>query len=118
MMQSGNPVEYKSLYGGESNRIWVDYQDIPQYMKEAMVAIEDKRFWEHNGVDWWRTLGAATNLLSSGGSFGGSTITQQLIKNLTGENDVSISRKLKKEYSSRKSGKKVYRKFGMLPQRC
>ena len=83
--ESGNPVEYKSLYGGESNRIWVDYQDIPQYMKDAMVAIEDKRFWEHNGVDWWRTLGAASNLLSSGGSFGGSTITQQLIKNLTGD---------------------------------
>ena len=85
--ESGNPVEYKSLYGGESNRIWVDYQDIPQYMKDAMVAIEDKRFWEHNGVDWWRTLGAASNLLSSGGSFGGSTITQQLIKNLTGESE-------------------------------
>lgn len=104
--ESGNPVEYKSLYGGESNRIWVDYQDIPQYMKEAMVAIEDKRFWEHNGVDWWRTLGAATNLLSSGGSFGGSTITQQLIKNLTGENDVSISRKLKEIFRAENLEKK------------
>ncbi len=104
--ESGNPVEYKSLYGGESNRIWVDYQDIPQYMKDAMVAIEDKRFWEHNGVDWWRTLGAATNLLSSGGSFGGSTITQQLIKNLTGESDVSISRKLKEIFRAENLEKK------------
>ena len=104
--ESGNPVEYKSLYGGESNRIWVDYQDIPQYMKDAMVAIEDKRFWEHNGVDWWRTLGAASNLLSSGGSYGGSTITQQLIKNLTGENDVSISRKLKEIFRAENLEKK------------
>lgn len=104
--ESGNPVEYKSLYGGESNRIWVDYQDIPQYMKDAMVAIEDKRFWEHNGVDWWRTLGAASNLLSSGGSFGGSTITQQLIKNLTGESDVSISRKLKEIFRAENLEKK------------
>lgn len=104
--ESGNPVEYKSLYGGESNRIWVDYQDIPQYMKDAMVSIEDKRFWDHNGVDWWRTLGAATNLLSSGGSYGGSTITQQLIKNLTGESDVSISRKLKEIFRAENLEKK------------
>lgn len=93
--EQGDQQEYKRLYGGESNRVWVDYQDIPQHMKNAMVAIEDKRFWEHGGVDWWRTIGAAGNLLSKGDSYGGSTITQQLIKNLTGENDVSITRKLK-----------------------
>ncbi len=104
--ESGTPVEYKTLYGGESNRIWVNYQDIPQYMKDAMVAIEDKRFWDHNGVDWWRTMGAAGNLLSSGGSYGGSTITQQLIKNLTGENDVSISRKLKEIFRAENLEKK------------
>ena len=59
-----------------------------------MIAIEDRRFEEHNGVDWWRTIGATTTLFTKGGSYGGSTITQQLVKNLTGDNDVSITRKV------------------------
>ena len=59
--EAGKPVEYKRLYGGESNRIWVDYKDIPQNMMDAMVSIEDNRFWAHSGVDWWRTIGAAGN---------------------------------------------------------
>ena len=94
---SSKPVQYKSLYGGE-NRIWVDYDKIPKAMRNAIVAIEDKRFWEHNGVDWKRTVGAAANLFGVGGKnsiYGGSTITQQLIKNLTGENEDSITRKVK-----------------------
>ena len=92
---SGNPVQYQSLYSGE-NRVWVNYSDIPQAMKDAIIAIEDKRFEDHNGVDWIRTIGAVYNLVThSKGSYGGSTITQQLIKNLTGENDVSLSRKVK-----------------------
>lgn len=90
---SANPVQYQSLYSTE-NRVWVDYDKIPQYMKDAIVAIEDKRFWEHNGVDWRRTLGAVTELFSKGGSYGGSTITQQLIKNVTGDKDVSLTRKV------------------------
>ncbi len=81
-------MKYQSLYSTE-NRVWVDYDKIPKNMKNAIIAIEDKRFMEHNGVDWWRTLGAAASLfhIGSGQSgYGGSTITQQLIKNLTGEN--------------------------------
>lgn len=90
-----NPVEQLSLKSGPE-RVWVDYDKIPDSMKKAMVAIEDKRFWKHNGVDWWRTAGAVLNLLSPGGkSYGGSSITQQLIKNLTQEDDVSITRKVK-----------------------
>lgn len=92
---SENPVQYQSLYSGE-NRVWVNYSDIPQAMKDAMIAIEDKRFEDHNGVDWIRTLGAVYNMVThTKDSYGGSTITQQLIKNLTGENDVSLSRKVK-----------------------
>lgn len=53
--------EYQKLYDTE-NRIWVDNQDIPQAMKDAVVAIEDKRFFDHNGVDWGRTLSAVANL--------------------------------------------------------
>ena len=73
----------------------VNYEQIPENMKKAMIAIEDKRFEEHDGVDWIRTFGAVTNLFTKGGSYGGSTITQQLIKNLTGDNDVSLTRKVK-----------------------
>ena len=89
-----NPVELQSLYSGE-NRVWVDFKDIPQNMKDAIVAIEDKRFYEHEGVDWIRTFGAVTSLITGQDSYGGSTITQQLIKNITGDNEVSLTRKVK-----------------------
>lgn len=91
---SEHPVQYQSLYSSE-NRVWVDYDKIPKAMKDAIVAIEDKRFWDHNGVDWRRTLGAVTTLFTKGSSYGGSTITQQLIKNVTGDKDVSLTRKAK-----------------------
>ena len=55
-------VEYQKLYGTE-NRIWVDLQDMPKHMGEAVIAIEDKRFYDHNGVDWVRTGGAVLSLL-------------------------------------------------------
>lgn len=93
--ENGKVKKSQTLYGGDNNRIWVDYEKIPQTMKDAMIAIEDKRFYEHEGVDWTRTLGAVAALTTDGGSFGGSTITQQLIKNLTGDNEVSINRKVK-----------------------
>ena len=64
-------------------------------MKEAMISIEDKRFYEHHGVDWKRTLGAVYGMATGNDTAGGSTITQQLIKNLTGENQVSVMRKVK-----------------------
>lgn len=90
----GNAKEYMQLYTSE-NRVTVDFDDIPDYMKDALVAIEDKRFYEHSGVDWYRTAGAILSLSTGGDQFGGSTLTQQLIKNITGANDVSITRKLK-----------------------
>lgn len=88
------PVQKLSLHSGEQ-RMWVDYAKIPKAMKNAMVSIEDKRFWEHNGVDWKRTAGAMLNLVGGAESYGGSTITQQLIKNLTQEDEVSLTRKVK-----------------------
>lgn len=86
--------EYQALYDTE-NRVWVDFKDIPQHMKDAMVAIEDKRFYDHSGVDWQRTAGALLSLSSGSSSYGGSTITQQLIKNITDDNEVSLNRKLR-----------------------
>ena len=92
--KTGDFQEYQALYDTE-NRVWVDYKDIPQAMKDAIVAIEDKRFREHNGVDWQRTAGALLSLSSGSNSYGGSTITQQLIKNLTDDNKVSLNRKVR-----------------------
>ena len=92
--KTGEFTERQKLYDVE-NRIWVDYADIPQYMKDAQVTIEDKRFFDHQGVDWTRTLSAVGALVTGGDSYGGSTITQQLIKNLTDDNEVSINRKLR-----------------------
>ena len=92
--ETGDFKEYQTLYSTE-NRIWVDNQNIPQAMKDAVVAIEDKRFYEHDGVDWARTLSAVVNLATGEDTYGGSTITQQLIKNITDDNEVSINRKLR-----------------------
>ena len=86
--------EHEKLYATEI-RTRVDFTEIPQIMKDAMVAIEDKRFYEHDGVDWKGTGRAIVQLATGTGNSGGSTITQQLIKNLTGENQVSIMRKIK-----------------------
>ena len=92
--KTGEFTERQKLYDVE-NRIWVDFDDIPEYMKEAQITIEDKRFFDHKGVDWTRTLSAVGALVTGTDSYGGSTITQQLIKNLTDDNEVSINRKLR-----------------------
>lgn len=82
------------------DREWVNYDNIPWYMEKALVAIEDKRFYEHKGVDWYRTSGAFVQLFSDNDSYGGSTITQQLIKNLTGKKEVTVQRKLGEIFSA------------------
>lgn len=91
--KTGAYEEIRQLLSLE-NRIWVNYDEIPTDMINAAVAIEDKRFWEHDGVDWMRTLAASANMFIGGSTYGGSTLTQQLIKNLTGERDVTVRRKL------------------------
>ena len=82
-------VELARLHG-EQNRVWITIDEIPANMQNAYIALEDKRFPDHDGVDWIRTL---KSVLTFGKSGGGSTLTQQLIKNLTGENGKTISRK-------------------------
>ncbi len=94
-------VEYQELYSTE-NRVWVKYQDIPKHMIDAQIAIEDKRFEEHNGVDWYRTAGAIISLATGQEQYGGSTITQQLIKNVTNDNEVSITRKIREIFRALK----------------
>lgn len=92
---TGKYEEHQRLQG--VNRVWVDYADIPANLVNAVIAIEDERFNEHYGVDWKRTVLAVVNLVIQYNQteFGGSTITQQLVKNLTGDDDHSISRKVR-----------------------
>lgn len=105
---NGNYTEYQRLHG-VFNRIWVpydaqkakekdeSYQGIPQNLVNALVAIEDKRFFEHQGVDWKRTFSAFANMFLHfyDSNQGGSTITQQLVKNLTGDTSQRPSRKIR-----------------------
>ena len=101
-------TEYQRLHG-EYNRIWVyydpqlakstdeSYEGIPQNLVNAFVAIEDKRFYSHFGVDWKRTVAAFANMFLHfySSNQGGSTITQQLVKNLTNDNEQRASRKIR-----------------------
>lgn len=73
----------------------LDATEIPKMLSDAFVAIEDKRFYQHRGVDWYRTTAAGLNkMIGFSDSFGGSTITQQLVKNVTGQTDLTWKRKL------------------------
>lgn len=90
-------VELKRLASTE-NRIWISYEDISPNIINAVVAKEDKRFYMHKGVDWQRTvfaLVADVLDLTDGGRQGGSTITQQLIKNITEDKEQTWERKLR-----------------------
>ena len=86
---------------GDDNRKIIKLDQMPQDLKDAYVSIEDERFYDHNGIDFKRTGGAIFKYAISRGnaSFGGSTITQQLVKNITQEKDRSgiagIMRKVK-----------------------
>ena len=92
--ETGEHIEFATLQWTEFRRP-VTLDEVPPHLIDALVAIEDHRFWDHSGVDWYRTAGAFVNMfLSMQNTFGGSTITQQLIKNLTHEDDVTVQRKL------------------------
>ena len=87
-------LEDQRIYGTE-NRSWVSYNKMPKNLTGAFVAIEDERFWKHSGVDWKRTFGAVLQFAGGNDSYGGSTITQQLIKNITKEDETTIQRKVR-----------------------
>ena len=88
-----NELKEEELFLQKSE--WCSIYDMPKNLINAFIAIEDKRFYEHKGVDFLRTGKAVFNYIfgKNKESFGGSTITQQLIKNLTGENETTIRRK-------------------------
>lgn len=91
--ENGNEYEPIEIYGTE-NRLWVNFDDMPSHLVDAFIAIEDERYRQHNGVDWRRTFGAVLTFATGSDNYGGSTITQQLIKNVTGDDDATIQRKV------------------------
>ena len=96
---AGNIQVLQKLYA-ETDSEWAEYKEIPQAMIYAAVSIEDHRFFEHQGVDWFTTIKACINMfVGSGDQFGGSSITQQLIKNMLlsedeRADDVTVQRKV------------------------
>jgi penicillin-binding protein 1A len=95
--QDGDTGDWKELQTlhAQENRIWVDYDQIPDALWQAAVSIEDKRFFDHHGVDWGRTATATVNMFfGMKNTYGGSTITQQLLKNMTGDNQGTVKRKV------------------------
>ena len=95
----GEYEEIEGLYDDE-NRIWVEIDQIPKNLQNAFVAIEDERFYKHHGVDLRRTVRATLNYLThdKDSSYGGSSITQQLVKNITGEKEDTPKRKIQEMY--------------------
>ncbi len=111
--ENGEWVESQRLEG--INRIWTDLENIPENLQNAVVAIEDERFWEHHGVDWKRTAAAMVNLVLRGDDgFGGSTITQQLIKVVSQDNDVKIERKIREIFRALEMERDYYTKEEIL----
>ncbi len=84
----------EELYGGYRCE-YVTIDRVPKYLIDAFISIEDKRFYDHSGVDWRRSISAGANyFLKFSSSYGGSTITQQLIKNVTQKDEYSFQRKI------------------------
>ncbi len=90
---TGQYVEMTKLLNVTSS-VWTDFEEIPKDLINATVAIEDRRFWTHPGVDWRGTGKAVLRMFTGGEISGGSTITQQLIKNQTNYNETTVKRKI------------------------
>ena len=92
---NGNVItEYK----GTENRVMVSIRSMPEMLQHAFVAVEDARFYTHNGIDLKRIVGAFVSNLTSSSTQGGSTITQQLIKNTLLSSEQSYKRKIQEAY--------------------
>lgn len=103
---SGEWIMYHTLFLDSENRIWVDLEQIPKDLQKAVIAIEDKRFYKHKGVDWHGTARAIFSTIFGGSVQGGSTITQQLVKNVTGDNQNTVKRKVMEIYRAQEMEKR------------
>lgn len=104
--REGGARELGAICGGNTYYEFTPYGQIPTALIDAFVSIEDKRFWRHDGVDFLRSAEAAVAYVQKcllgkqTRSFGASTITQQLVKNLTGDDRVSIDRKISEMFAA------------------
>jgi penicillin-binding protein 1A len=103
----------KNIYIGDEQRELVTYEQIPQQLQDAIVAVEDKTFWEHHGFNFIRILGAIKESVFGGGKVSGtSTITQQLARNIwlvDSKSDYDMNRKIQEAYYSVQLEKKLYK---------
>ena len=94
-------------FKGTENRVDATYEEFPQILIDAVVASEDQRFWTHNGIDLRRLFGSLVSNFTSGGSQGGSTITQQLIKKTFLSDEQTYKRKLQEAYMALELEKQI-----------
>lgn len=95
--RNGNLI---TTFAGMEYRDWADIEEIPDMLKNAVISVEDVRFYKHGGVDYKRLFSAVINTLRNADTHGGSTITQQLIKNKILSNEQSYKRKIQEAYLS------------------
>lgn len=122
--RTGEWVEYQT-YSRDANRTWVDFDEIPDNLKWAIICTENKNFYSEPGVSFNRTLAAIADTilkkLKLGGIFsstqGASTIEQQLIKNITGDNKQDATRKMREIFRALALDK-VYTKDTILEYYC
>ena len=89
------PEKLDDIALGEYKKQWIELDEISKFLQDGFIAVEDRSFYDHNGVDLKRTAYAALNeLFGFKKTFGASTITQQVVKNVSGDNEITIKRKL------------------------
>lgn len=108
--QTGNEIQ--QLHGEDANRIYVQLDQIPKHMQDAVVAIEDERFWQHNGVDIQGIFRAIYNNIKVGDltASGASTLTQQVIKNNVLSTEKKFERKIQEQYLAVQLEKEIDKK--------
>lgn len=97
-----NGTEIQKLIGSDANREYVSLDKIPKHVQDAFIAIEDARFWTHNGIDIKGIIRAFVGGVANGGDFdsGASTLTQQLIKNqvFEGGSESTLGQKVERKF--------------------
>lgn len=92
--KNGNLEEVWKTFGKEK-REWVELSDVSKYVKEGFISVEDRAFYSHSGINIKRTVAAILNhIFKFRESFGASTITQQVVKNISGDNEATVKRKI------------------------
>ena len=99
-------IQVQQEIDAKIDRKWVEYEDIPEHMINAAIAVEDHRFYKHQGVDWITTIQACARMFFGDSSVGGSSITQQLVKNTFGNSSVTVQRKLLEIFQATEMEKK------------